>query len=435
MTSPSPLRLSKKALFAKVGYRPHPGQVLVHRSRAPRRVLCSGVRWGKTKCAAMEALAAAMEPKKASVGWVVAGTYDLAERVYREIVSCVAEHLPHRIVKLREHDKRLILRNIGGGLSEIRAKSADNPMSLLGEGLDWVVIDEAARLKPSVWEAHLSQRLIDKKGWALLISTPKGKGWLYSMWKRGQGGDAQYESWSFPSWTNPLLDREAIEAERKRLPQAVFAQEYEAHFMEGSGQVFRNVRDCAVGYFIPPFCAPADGVWVSDPGREYFAGLDLAKVEDYTVLVIVDDRGWVVFVDRFHRVDWSIQVQRLKVALESYGNPQVFVDSTGKGEPVYEQLLEAGLWATGYTFTARSKAALIDNLALHIERREVVLPTPELAPVVIDELEAFQYSISDSGNVRTGAPSGTHDDCVIALGLALWARSHQAYESVDPFYV
>jgi hypothetical protein len=35
---------------------------------------------------------------------------------------------------------------MAGGQSEIRAKSADNPISLLGEGLDWVVVDEAARV-------------------------------------------------------------------------------------------------------------------------------------------------------------------------------------------------------------------------------------------------------------------------------------------------
>jgi len=47
-----------------------------------------------------------------------------------------------------------------------------------------------------------------------------------------------------------------------------------------------------------------------------------------------------------------------------------------------------------------------------------VLPRPDLWPEGIDELEAFEYSVTDSGNVRTSAPSGIHDDCVIALALA-----------------
>ena len=79
---------------------------------------------------------------------LVAPTYDLTDKIYREMVIIVAQHLRHRIVAMKDNEKRLILRNMAGGLSEIRGKSADNPVSLLGEGLDWVIVDEAARLKP-----------------------------------------------------------------------------------------------------------------------------------------------------------------------------------------------------------------------------------------------------------------------------------------------
>jgi len=55
-----------------------------------------------------------------------------------------------------------------------------------------------------------------------------------------------------------------------------------------------------------------------------------------------------------------------------------------------------------------------------LERREIVLPRAQLWPELIDELEGFEYSITDSGNVRSSAPGGAHDDCVIALALAAW---------------
>ena len=143
------LRLDKRKLFEKLGYKPHPGQIEVHKSRASRRIVACGVRWGKTLCAAMEGVAAALEPRERSVGWIVAATYDLADRVFREIQLVVVTHLRHRIVIMRESDRKIVLRNLGGGLSEIRAKSADNPVSLLGEGLDWLIVDEASRLKPT----------------------------------------------------------------------------------------------------------------------------------------------------------------------------------------------------------------------------------------------------------------------------------------------
>jgi hypothetical protein len=403
-------RLNKRRFFADLGYAPHEGQRAVHSSKAPRRVLACGVRWGKTLCAALEALAAAMEPRERSMGWVVAPTYDLADKVFREIVLVVAKHLRHHIVTLREHERILVLRNLAGGLSEIRGKSADNPVSLLGEGLDWLVVDEAARLKRSIWEGHLSQRLIDKKGFALLITTPKGKNYVFDLFKRGQGGaDPFFESWNRPSWTNPHLDAAVIEAERGRLPEAVFRQEYGAEFVEGSGAVFRNIRECATGEWQEP-----------QEHTQYYAGLDLARVEDYTVLVVVNRDCQVVFVDRFTRLDWSLQVTRIEAAARRYNHARILVDSTGCGEPIFESLRAANCTVDPYPFTAKSKSALVNNLALMLEQKQIVLPKPELWPQGAEELESYEYSITENGLVRTGAPSGSHDDCAVALALAAW---------------
>ena len=406
-----PKKFDKLRFFEDCGYQPHAGQLEVHRATEPRRVVACGVRWGKTYCAAMEGLAAAMQPAERSVGWVVGPTYDLADRVFREIQVRALEKLPHRIVKMKESERLLVIRNMAGGTSEIKAKSAESPVSLLGEGLDWLIIDEASRLKASTWESHLSQRLLDKKGWALLISTPKGKGYFHDLFRRGQGSDPTWRSWNLPSRTNPMLDRELIEAERQRLPEQVFQQEYEAKFIEGSGAVFRNVRECATGAFREP-----------EDGRRYFAGLDLAKIQDYTVLTILDDKLNVVFVDRFHRIDWTIQTQRIKVALDRYWHAEVFVDSTGCGDPMLETLRRDGVRAQAYPFSQQSKSALIDNLVLMFEQRKIVIPSPQVWPVGIDELENFEYSVTESGSIRAAAAGSGHDDTVMSLALAAWHR-------------
>ena len=411
-------QIDRAKFFASVGYKPHAGQRPVHESVAARRVLACGVRFGKSLCAAMEASAAAMEPTKHGVGWIVAPTYELANKVFREIMRLFQEKLPHRIMVAREHDMSMRVINVAGGVCEIRGKTADNPTNLLGEGLDWLIVDEAAQLRPLIWQSYLSQRLIDKQGWAMLISTPRGKGWFYDMWRRGQPGHhkrSEYDSWNQPTWANPLLVREVVERERDRLPEVVFRQEFGGEFIDGTGQVFHGVRAVATGAFADPF---KDVAGNRTPHESYVAGLDLARTQDYTVLVVMDSERRVVYLDRFTRLDWSIQGARLQGALWRYGEPPCLVDSTGAGEPVYEQLLGLGINAKPYTFTNASKKALVDGLALAIEKKMVTLPTPELAPELIDELESFQYSITDAGNVRSGAPTGYHDDCVIALALA-----------------
>lgn len=411
--SPDQFTIDKAALFESLGYRPHPGQWPIHRSNARHRVAANGRRFGKTIAAAGEAMAAAMEPRDRSCGWVVAPTYDLCDKIMRELFILSASKIPHRVVKATEHDRHLVLRNLSGGLSEIRGKSADNQKSLLGEGLDWVIIDEASRVKPETWEGYLAPALVDKLGWSLLISTPKGKGWFFREFRYGQSEDhPDYDSWNLPSWTNPHLSREAIESMRARTSDRLFQQEYGAQFIEGAGSVFRNIQDMATG---------ATGQW--DPpvsGRVYRAGIDLAQVEDYTVLVILDEDGRVVFVDRFNRMDWGTQLARLKAGVDRYNGAEVVVDSTGAGSPIYEAMVRAGFTVMPYQFTVQSKAALIDNLSLMCEQMLLTLPQTDLWEVGLEELEAFEYSVTDAGNVRSGAPSGVHDDCVIALALAAW---------------
>src|SRR5258708_30081564 len=99
------VRLNKEALFKMLGYEPHPGQLAIHSSRAPRRIVACGVRFGKSLCAAMEALAAAMEPRERSLGWIVAPTYDLSERRFNQAVTIAGRHLKHRLVKVSEHQR------------------------------------------------------------------------------------------------------------------------------------------------------------------------------------------------------------------------------------------------------------------------------------------------------------------------------------------
>lgn len=399
----------KNKFFQHIGYVPHAGQIPIHDSDARYRVVACGVRFGKTVCAAMELLAAAMSAEGDAVCWVVAPTYDLASRVFNHVQRVVREKFRRRVIKHSRSEMVIEIRNMSGGISTICGKSADNPDSLLGEGVHFMVVDEAARLKPLIWEEHLVQRLLDTQGKALLISTPHGKNYFFDLWRRGQGRDPQFASWNLPSRTNPILPVEDIELQRTRLSTRTFRTEYEAEFIEGEGAVFRNVRELAKGMFQEPV-----------RGERYYGGLDLARTRDYTAFVIMNERFEIVFADRFNNLDWDLQYNRIRGAVSRYRGTSILMDDTGAGQPSFEALQRLGLQVEGYTFTQKSKAALISNLSLLFERRKLVLPDVKLWPVGIEELEAYEYSISESDNVKSGAPSGMHDDTVIATALAAW---------------
>jgi len=224
-------RISKRELFEVLGYQPHPGQLQVHRSAAKYRILCAGVRWGKSQCAAMECTSALLAPGDGVIGWVVAPTLGLASLVFELTCMALRTHFAHRVVEFDTREHRIVVTNLGGGRSELRAMTADNPTSLLGVGLSFLIVDEAARVRQGVWERYLAPRLIDRDGWCLMISTPGKRDWFFKIWKRGfRGLDPDYEGWRFPSSANPYLDPAVLEAARQSHAEPVFRQEYEAVF-------------------------------------------------------------------------------------------------------------------------------------------------------------------------------------------------------------
>src|SRR5687767_6051839 len=90
------MRVAKGRLFSLVGYAPHPGQWLVHDSHARYRLLACGSRWGKSLAASMEVVAALLQPGDRTLGWIVAPTRDLADRILERVLIAFHKHLPHR---------------------------------------------------------------------------------------------------------------------------------------------------------------------------------------------------------------------------------------------------------------------------------------------------------------------------------------------------
>jgi hypothetical protein len=104
----------------------HPGQQPVAASRARFKVLAAGRRWGKTSLGVVLCLRAAM---KGSRTWWVAPTYPLAQVGWN-----TAKRLARQIPTSEIREAERIVHVPGGG--EIQVKSADNPDSLRGSGLD-----------------------------------------------------------------------------------------------------------------------------------------------------------------------------------------------------------------------------------------------------------------------------------------------------------
>ena len=143
-------------------------------------------------------------------------------------------------------------------------------------------------------------------------------------------------------------------------------------------------------------------------------GVDLAKSVDWTVVVGLDDTGAVC---RFDRYQWPWEETVRRLATEIGGTPAV-VDSTGVGDPIVERLQRELGNVEGYSFSSSSKQRLMEGLAVAIQHGEIRYPQG----VIVSELDAFAFEYTRTG-VKYSAPSGMHDDCVMALSLAVYGRT------------
>jgi hypothetical protein len=160
-----------------------------------------------------------------------------------------------------------------------------------------------------------------------------------------------------------------------------------------------------------------------EPGHDYVIGCDWGRSNDFTVYMVLDATARAVIrMDRSNRVDYAVQCDRLKALSEQWQPRQIIAEQNSIGQAVIEQLTRDGLRIQPFVTTNASKAQAIEALALAFERGDIRILND---PILVSELVAYQAERLPSGLQRYGAPSGGHDDTVIALALAWSAVAGQ----------
>lgn len=348
--------------------------------------------------------------------WIVGPNYPLLREPWRVLQRVIPQSL---VVSVNE--TRMAIELVGDILIEF--KSAERPETLVGSGLDVLCLLEAALIPEEAWTTSLRPRLSSYGRWGLLIAsgTPKGRNWFHRLFQAGQDPE-HTDIWSMraASWDSPLVAPEEIESMRDTMPARAFDQEVAGNFISDEGAVFRGVRAC----ILPP--RDARGVVT--------VGIDWGQRRDRTALCAVDETGHVVAFEAFRRIPWSQILDRVVSFIGATGARRVVPEQNSIGDPLIEQLEERlagrGISVEPFLTTATSKRQAIERLALAIEQRQCSFPD---IPQLVNELELYEYSTSGSGSVRFSAPSGQHDDAVMAFAFALHGGRAAASSSGEPF--
>jgi hypothetical protein len=289
--------------------------------------------------------------------------------------------------------------------SIIKLMGSDNPDRLRGAGPLGLILDEYDTMKDNVWSI-LQPILRQNGGWAWFVGTPKGKQKLYELYNLGQSGNPEWRSWLLKASTSGVIDTDQLENAKSTMSQALYNQEFECDFLEGESSVFRGVRDVCTAVPQKP-----------KAGHLYVMGVDLAKHQDYTVITVYD-RGTnaQVYQDRFNTIEWTFQKKRIISVANHYNDALIYIDATGIGDPIADDLNRAGASIEPIKITNTLKKEMVEKLSIWIERGLVkMLNIPE----TLIEFDNFSYEISQNGIIRYNAPVGFHDDIVIAHCLAV----------------
>lgn len=303
-------------------------------------------------------------------------------------------------------------------------RSLDDPDNARGHSFKLGILDEVADIKPRAYYEVISPILAnytDSIFWG--IGTPKGRNWFFQEWNKAKSLEDGM-SWQIPTkgceivnnelvrkpnpFENPEFPWSELVKEFDTLPRRVFEQEYLAQFLEGEGAVFRNINAC--------MGAPKNAKPEDHKGHQIIAGVDWAKQNDYTAISIgCLDCKREIAKDRFNKIDFHFQRDRLKALCEKWSLTFGQVETNSIGEPNLEELQRDGLPFKGFQTTGTSKPPLIENLALVLEKEEWQFIDD---PIWTGELEAYERSVSKAtGRSSYSAPEGMNDDTVIARAL------------------
>lgn len=380
-------------------------------SKAKFRVLNTGRGFGKTFIIPELMKMKGLQANK--VTFYISHTYTLANLMYHKLYSFFDKL---KLVISRKKGKFFELKN-GARFEFYSFDKYDNLRGL--NHANYIFLDEASKLSNHAWDEVVSficyPAGVEN---CYLISTPKGKNWFYKFYIRN------IENHNFlylhaTSFDNPLLTNESREMLNALIGSKEYKQEVMAEFIEDGGEVFENVSNLF----------KLSELAVSKRGR-YYAGVDIAIINDFTVITVFNEFKELCYFKRFNQLDHEKIKDEIIKVIKRF-NCKVAIEQNNQGAKVIEMCLaeSGGNFARFiYPFQTQgnkggvtgSKNMLIQDLIVALDRNEIkLLEKSKSKEMHIIESEFSSYSMRTSAfnNIIYGK-QGVHDDTVISIGLA-----------------
>jgi len=177
--------------------------------------------------------------------------------------------------------------------------------------------------------------------------------------------------------------------------------------------------------------APRAGVTAED----YYVGVDLGQKRDHSVIaVILKKNGQITLVHmkRFALgTEYQAVIEYLKLVGERFRNVRAFyIDQTGVGEAFPENARRAGVKnVKGIELSLPRKSDIMTHMKQVMEQKRLHIPRDR---ELIIEMNAEIAELTQAQKTKFHHRSGTHDDRLWALALAIYGSRHE-FPSYHPF--
>ena len=412
---------------AFLDFHPFPYQEAFLRDESPFIAACCGRQVGKTTLAAIKALHFAISKSKVLVVIVSAGLRQ-SIILFGKIANLTETSIPARLLLDYRTGTKVRFTN---GSEIVALPCGRDGYTLRGYTCDMVILDECNFIPRAVIESVVRPMTITKPNSKLIMtSTP----WVrdHPFYEAMSKPELGFKTYNWPSSLSPLITPEKLEQERRTIGDYDFNREYNAAFVDDEFNYLPSnlVLSCTDTYELNPEPKPGEKL-----KGEYLIGIDFGKHTDHSAIAILQKLGpelRLVYLHEFKlETPYAAVIETVRTLNESYSFEAGCLDQTGVGEAPYEEIRRFMPTMTGVTLTAPVKVDVMGKLKLTMEHGQLTLPTDNRR--LLTQMTNQQRQPTPTGSFKFTHPTGTHDDQLWSLALAVYASSEQTRPNFKPY--
>jgi hypothetical protein len=266
----------------------------VFNANARFRVLVAGRRFGKTQLAIAEMINEAQKPNR--IIWYVGPNDRQSQRIVWDRLKTASRSYGFK--SANETNKRIDF--ING--SVIVVNGAFNPDSLRGTGLDFIVLDEFASIKPEAWTEVFRPALADRQGRALFIGTPSGRNHFYERFEFAKN-DPDWQAFQFTTAQGGLVKERELHSAGRDLDPESYRQEFNAEFVSTNRNrvYYTFIPSCHIRQLA--FEPSHDLIWSIDFNVDPMVMLLIQRIDDIVYVfdeIVLRDANTEAACQAFH---------------------------------------------------------------------------------------------------------------------------------------